>query len=112
MPDFGQLILDNWEVIKANWKLFVIFGLFCLSLCAGVLKVFYDNILYKDLPEKRELQAEIKGLQAQIQDLTEQNRALAEENRLFRENDRFLKGASVPDQTSSLGEKISASLSE
>lgn len=112
MADFVKLILENWDIIKANWKLFVLFGLFCMLLCAGVLKLIYDNILYKDLPEKRELQADIEKLQAQIQDLTERNRVLEEENRSLRENDRLLKGVSVPDQRPNLGEKIADALSK
>lgn len=111
MVEFFEFIIDNWEVLKTNWKLFAVFSLLYLVCCVGIFKWIYSH-RYKDLPEKQKLQAEIESLRTQIQDLTERNRALTEENRSLRENDRFLKGTSVPDRTPSLGEKISASLSE
>lgn len=110
MTDFGQLIVENWDVIKANWKLFVLFGLSYLICCAGLLKLIYDNILYKDLPERRELQAENEKLQAKIQELTEHNRTLLEENRLIRGNDQFLKGVPISGQMPDMGRKIADAL--
>lgn len=101
--DFTQFILDNWEIIEANWGLFTVFGVFCILITLGVHKWIYDHILYRDLPEKRELDA-------RIQKLTSENESLKEENRRLQTDQCFMKGTAAVSGTQNIGEKIADAL--
>lgn len=111
MAGFGTFIVENLAVIKSNWGLFFIFGLFCISAACTVLKWIYDNILYKDLPEKRELEKQIEALTREKRELKEKNDKFVEELRDLRTDGIFLKATEIidgmsDDGSSSAAEKI------
>lgn len=104
-----QWILDNWDVFKTNWKLFVSFGVICCVATAGILKIVYDNFLYKDLPDKRKLQEKIDELSNKNKELRDKNDLLLEERRKICANDIFLNGVQQ-DDAPSVGELISEAI--
>lgn len=99
--EFFQFLIDNWNIVKANAGLFFTFAL----LCWAVAYVFYEKVLYRDMPERRELKEQVEAL-------TRENQALQEENRRLHTNEIFLNGCSAAAGQPSIGDKIAGAVSK
>ena len=105
MEAIWNFIVENWKIVSENWQLFVTFAILCFGASTAVLKWLYDHILYKDLPDKKELQKE-------NEELTSENRRLKEELRSLKSEAVFIGGIKKTSQVPSVGDRILETLVE
>lgn len=104
MGNLIQFLVDNWGVVEANPGLFLVFGVFCAGFTCVAVAFFYDRVLNRDIPERRDLME-------QVERLTAENQVLQEENRRLRTNEIFLQGRSAAAGQPSMGDKIADAVS-
>ena len=77
--DFLTFLLENWNVIKNNPKVFIVFGVFVFLIGFGISWTVHNFFLEKKLHNIPEREA----LQEQISKLKEDNTVLKEKLRRF-----------------------------